>query len=182
MILILVATALTVYGIETLHIHRTVHLHHQLQQPLPFTVLKLVSCYHSIADFIFTLQQYLPFTVLKRMIPCIMHEIFFKCCNRTYHSRYWNNFERSTTVLLEVAVLQQHLSFTVLKLVFIEFDIPLFNLSCNNVYHLRYTSQSERQQRNKSTMKYTHCKYLNEVKLKRKWYGNSAYRLRYWNP
>lgn len=115
------------------------------------------------------------------MIPCIMHEIFFKCCNRTYHSRYWNNFERSTTVLLEVAVLQQHLSFTVLKLVFIEFDIPLFNLSCNNVYHLRYTSQSERQQRNKSTMKYTHCKYLNKVKLKRKWYGNSAYRLRYWN-
>ena len=84
-----VATALTVYGIETARCtHNVIHNVIQLQQPLPFTVLK-----HLIANFIFTnklvataltvygietslfnlmrgeifhaLQQPLPFTVLK---------------------------------------------------------------------------------------------------------------------
>ena len=36
-----VATVLTVYGIETQHIHRPLSELYQLQQYLPFTVLKL---------------------------------------------------------------------------------------------------------------------------------------------
>ena len=61
-----VATVLTVYGIETEGILPSVFLLFQeLQQYLPFTVLK-----PALAKYIFfynsrKLQQYLPFTVLK---------------------------------------------------------------------------------------------------------------------
>ena len=66
----LVATALTVYGIETL----TLCLHysedgHQLQQRLPFTVLKLND---RLAVKITQLQQRLPFTVLKLVCHTIV--------------------------------------------------------------------------------------------------------------
>ena len=58
---------LTVYGIETgWHgCEYQLHKFHQLQQLLPFTVLKLR--YNNFISFtsFFTLQQLLPFTVLK---------------------------------------------------------------------------------------------------------------------
>ena len=62
-----VATALTVYGIETIEyrILRCTSLR-PLQQHLPFTVLK-----HAFLIFLhscFELQQHLPFTVLKRIL------------------------------------------------------------------------------------------------------------------
>ena len=62
----LVATVLTVYGIETTIYSTTTPLSGPLQQYLPFTVLKLI-----VLELIFlhnTLQQYLPFTVLKHSI------------------------------------------------------------------------------------------------------------------
>ena len=39
---------------------------------------------------------------------------------------------------------------------------------CNSTYRLRYAPQSVRQQRSKATMRPTHCKYLNEVKVKQR--------------
>ena len=58
-----VATVLTVYGIETF-ISMTIISKNQLQQYLPFTVLKR-SIRASSASNTIRLQQYLPFTVLK---------------------------------------------------------------------------------------------------------------------
>ena len=61
-----VATVLTVYGIETHGWYSVLHFELQLQQSLPFTVLK-----HTIEGVeyatiaMFALQQSLPFTVLK---------------------------------------------------------------------------------------------------------------------
>ena len=60
----LVATVLTVYGIET-SISNFIHLSlHRLQQYLPFTVLKRVGA-ENVGSYVCELQQYLPFTVLK---------------------------------------------------------------------------------------------------------------------
>ena len=62
----LVATVLTVYGIETRNKTISVHLLHLLlQQYLPFTVLKRGETLHGIILDANKLQQYLPFTVLK---------------------------------------------------------------------------------------------------------------------
>ena len=63
-----VATALTVYGIETF-VHPEIRAckYNGLQQPLPFTVLKLLhdTCNTECCCW---LQQPLPFTVLKPII------------------------------------------------------------------------------------------------------------------
>ena len=40
--------------------------------------------------------------------------------------------------------------------------------SCNNTYRLRYAPKGARQQRSKATMRSTHLKYLNEVKVKQR--------------
>ena len=58
----IVATVLTVYGIETYPISIVKDSSDKLQQYLPFTVLKLQS-YANKEEI--QLQQYLPFTVLK---------------------------------------------------------------------------------------------------------------------
>ena len=62
--LYLVATALTVYGIETHHVFDDLCLIIQLQQHLPFTVLKLTTSKSGVVPTNL-LQQHLPFTVLK---------------------------------------------------------------------------------------------------------------------
>ena len=54
-------------------------------------------------------------------------------------------------------------------------------ISCNSTYRLRYAPKGARQQRSQATMRAAHRKYLSEVKVKRRWLGNSSYRLRYWN-
>ena len=64
--MILVATALTVYGIETEQTTKVVTEYRTLQQLLPFTVLKLIATLK--CGTIFKLQQLLPFTVLKLII------------------------------------------------------------------------------------------------------------------
>ena len=89
-----VATALTVYGIETPKIKLTFFMtFSSLQQHLPFTVLKPWSrlC-RSLTHQ--SLQQHLPFTVLKLLFDlCSQLEPFFRC-NSTYRLRYWNCSER----------------------------------------------------------------------------------------
>ena len=86
----IVATVLTVYGIETLNRIYGTLWSHRLQQYLPFTVLKrwyLIHTYHEFRE----LQQYLPFTVLKHQLITDSDMLRFKS-------------------------LQQYLPFTVLKL------------------------------------------------------------------
>ena len=64
-----VATALTVYGIETPSLKNSASSRMlKLQQPLPFTVLKLVVSILSFVLITILLQQPLPFTVLKQQI------------------------------------------------------------------------------------------------------------------
>ena len=65
MLLIVVATALTVYGIETNKSLKHASIASVLQQHLPFTVLKRRLINGDISD-LQELQQHLPFTVLKR--------------------------------------------------------------------------------------------------------------------
>ena len=65
-----VATVLTVYGIETNPRNLRFVQIFQLQQYLPFTVLKHVPCAMETSSCLQgQLQQYLPFTVLKRIRP-----------------------------------------------------------------------------------------------------------------
>ena len=84
----LVATVLTVYGIETFTTFLELVKAHivKLQQYLPFTVLKLhTTSNHEL--MITQLQQYLPFTVLKLTIPPTEYEKY-RGCNSTYRLRY----------------------------------------------------------------------------------------------
>ena len=85
-----VATVPTVYGIETYVIDLHLHNHQvQLQQYLPFTVLK--PGFDTIKEGkVCELQQYLPFTVLKLLTKWLKKKL--RCCS-----------------------LQQYLPFTVLK-------------------------------------------------------------------
>ena len=89
----IVATVLTVYGIETVEYSSTVTRtrKRRLQQYLPFTVLKLKIEAAKPVE-VDELQQYLPFTVLKRLQQ--FGSIFLSKCLQ----------------------LQQYLPFTVLKL------------------------------------------------------------------
>ena len=83
-----VATALTVYGIETFDKQDSFDgMVWQLQQHLPFTVLKL----NVISDrkFYLTLQQHLPFTVLKLSKYSSAYGMEAQLgCNSTYRLRY----------------------------------------------------------------------------------------------
>ena len=54
-------------------------------------------------------------------------------------------------------------------------------MRCNNTYLLRYAPKGARQQRSKATMRSAHLKCLSKAKVKRRWWSNSTYRLRYWN-
>ena len=71
----IVATVLTVYGIETLNRIYGTLWSHRLQQYLPFTVLKHQLITDSDMLRFKSLQQYLPFTVLK--LPIGMEHQFF---------------------------------------------------------------------------------------------------------
>ena len=103
-----VATALTVYGIETQD-HGSCYWKQiiPLQQHLPFTVLKQSRRFYSL--LLPQLQQHLPFTVLKQSL----------------NSGWLINKS-----------LQQHLPFTVLKPGILKWKRS--PLSCNSTYRLRY--------------------------------------------
>ena len=73
---------------------------------------------------------------------------------------------------------QQYLPFTVLKRVALWRYIQRV-FCCNSTYRLRYAPKDARPQRSSATMRSAHLKYLNEEKVKQRWWGNSTYRLRY---
>ena len=110
-----VATVLTVYGIETTATYEATGPVIELQQYLPFTVLKLglketnkVKDQLRVATVLtvygietetsevnppaksYKLQQYLPFTVLKRKLQKLTLQRNLTSCNSTYRLRYWN--------------------------------------------------------------------------------------------
>ena len=132
-----------------------------------------------------------------------MFDVHFTRCNSAYRLWYWNS-SNSIYCHSFLLLLYQHLPFTVLKHFLVRdftnqvevataptvygIEIYCFHLSggipflsCNRTYRLRYELHSVRQQRSKATMRLTHCKYQNEVRVKQRWCGNSAYCLRYWN-
>ena len=87
--LYVVATVLTVYGIETDFVSSSMDDNSiLLQQYLPFTVLKLYKTLKTERFRYVALQQYLPFTVLKplRIIPVATTAV--ASCNSTYRLRY----------------------------------------------------------------------------------------------
>ena len=87
----MVATVLTVYGIETceLFFHFIFLSSHQLQQYLPFTVLKQYKAQFSALIVPSKLQQYLPFTVLKQDNEWFEYMMtLIEGCNSTYRLRY----------------------------------------------------------------------------------------------
>ena len=73
-----------------------------------------------------------------------------------------------SSIYFFINLLQQRLPFTVLKRnIQIRFSMS-FKRGCNSTYRLRYAQKGARQQRSEATMRSTHLKYLNEVKVKRR--------------
>ena len=86
---LIVATAPTVYGIETLiNTLNAIIEDKKLQQHLPFTVLKPLSSIIQILSKLNRLQQHLPFTVLKLTNGALFSAINCLGCNSTYRLRY----------------------------------------------------------------------------------------------
>ena len=140
-------------------------------------------------SFLVLLYQHLPVTVLKH---------FTRCCFWTFSIQVAiaatvYGIETFLLLLIQLnnRLLQQYLPFTVLKLFIIiattnftfvatvptvygiETNHSLLkvcdnSLGCNSTYHLRYAQKGAKQQRCKATMRSTHLKCLNEVKVKRR--------------
>ena len=107
-----VATAPTVYGIETtmnIAIPTTLSL---LQQHLPFTVLKQTSCFDSRRQNCYVATAPTVYGI-ETLLHCFISNVTTVC------------------------VLQQHLPFTVLKPPIIEIMI-VSSAGCNSTYRLRY--------------------------------------------
>ena len=111
---LVVATVLTVYGIET-YMFLGSAPKSSLQQYLPFTVLKLSLMAGKKLKFFMKLQQYLPFTVLKHLIPS-------SDTPRSNVATVLTVYGIETIIrsclhkLTSSSLLQQYLPFTVLKL------------------------------------------------------------------
>ena len=160
-----VATAPTVYGIETFEQLVSTLLHKQLQQHLPFTVLKLVEIITIITHYLTGCNS----TYRLRYWNVtwnFAHRRTHKRCNSTYRLRYWNPEIFHGAFCVEVPLLQQHLPFTVLKL-----NATLFPISED--FSIVATAPTV---------------YGIETGKKRNYYENwksfccnSTYRLRYWN-
>ena len=157
-----VATVLTVYGIETSSCRMVKFHNNQLQQCLPFTVLKLSTYYCSIITIYSWLQQCLPFTVLKRMFPCIVNQIFFQVA--TVLTVYGIETSNVFTTGWTISSLQQYLPFTVLKHTIIDSHI-YFTIIVATVLTVCGIETNK-----------------NNASISKNSKGcNSAYRLRYWN-
>ena len=134
----LVATALTVYGIETFLSPDIMTDIISLQQPLPFTVLKPFQNISLLFQFLCLLQQPLPFTVLKPTKNFTTITNNFSSCNSPYRLRYWNEAIWCDMISTSpLATLQQPLPFTVLKLRTFYFNATV-DFCCNSTYRLRY--------------------------------------------
>ena len=124
-----VATALTVYGIETCGRTQYILRWLQLQQHLPFTVCAAggETAEEQSDDEVRTSQvpersegktkvmrqQRLPFTVLKPVVIITIKFGYLASCNSPYRLRYWNKVHLHLVCFDRSLQLQQHLPFTV---------------------------------------------------------------------
>ena len=177
-----VATALTVYGIETRiswakkrrrnSCNSTYRLRYWNCSTAILTALPIVATaltvygietllhYVHSCKIICWLQQHLPFTVLKLdVFSCYI--CILKSCNSTYRLRYWNCILKHGWMFLR-RKLQQHLPFTVLKHTML------------SVWRRFWTQVA------------TALTVYGIETIRPDWFGfdcccNSTYRLRYWN-
>ena len=113
-------------------------------RPTVATVLTVHGIETLISSCVFpvsTLQQCLPFTVLKLVI----HQITIK---------FVASFVATVLTVHGIETCR------------VKLTPNLHKDRCNSAYHLRYAPKGARQQRRKATMRPTHCKYLNEEKVK----------------
>ena len=153
---------------------------HQLQQHLPPAVLKPIYANTACNSFHLVLQQHLPLAVLKLYESLEWVDTVFRC-NNTYRLRYWNSssvWQLSAHILIVAIVL---IVYGIETLYLPRELLHWILFRCNSTYRLRYAPKGARQQRSKATMRSAHLKYLNEEKVKRRWWSNSTYCLRYWN-
>ena len=157
-----VATAPTVYGIETHRSYSTSVLDHQ----------SCNSTYRLRYWNWRVIRNWMPASLLVATVPTVygietIHYMQLLVtfhgfrCNSTYRLRYWNT--TNLYVSGSYCKLQQYLPFTVLKLI-IHLLLKFLDLRCNSTYRLRYWNVSKIW----TTMNKPPC-------------CNSTYRLRYWN-
>ena len=82
------------------------------------------------------LQQYLPFTVLKH--HCwydVVHAFLVLCCNSTYRLRYWNSMPAATITSLFVATVLTVYGIETPRAIWY---FVMFFICCNSTYRLRY--------------------------------------------
>ena len=110
-----VATAPTVYGIETV-------------ASSSVSKLYAISCNSTYR------LRYWNVPMERELFPSI------RSCNSTYRLRYWNIIWE--LVCFKLKVLQQHLPFTVLKLANKEHETICIKVCCNSTYRLRYWNRN----------------------------------------
>ena len=100
-------------------------------------------------------------------------------CNSAYCLQYWTPLRSAVTIMFVITCNSTYRLWywNWLSSVLLSME----RWSCNSTYRLRYAPKGARQQRNKVTMRSAHLKYQSKAKVKRRWLGNGAYRLRYWN-
>ena len=157
-----VATAPTVYGIETHPIGmRYLHLLPVATAPTVYGIETAISSSFT-TPYLSVLQQHLPFTVLNLLafVPEVCH--MAAGCNSTYRLRYWN----SIGDILQIFGVYVATAPTVYGIeTRFRTLIPSSNsTSCNSTYRLRYWNASSRVS---DITDLISC--------------NSTYRLRYWN-
>ena len=111
----MVATVLTVYGIETFHWCSFIRCFYYVATVL--TVYGIETLKWKQQNKTLKLQQCLPFTVLKLTSGALFSTI--NClagCNSAYRLRYWNHLDCLRPMQSILSPLQQCLPFTVLKL------------------------------------------------------------------
>ena len=86
----LVATVLTVYGIETSSNYKSICSWRRLQQCLPFTVLKPINKDLTLFISLFRCNSAYRLRYWNQRKKVIFVEI--SCCNSAYRLRYWNEW------------------------------------------------------------------------------------------
>ena len=182
----------------------------KLQQCLPFTVLKLLSCICFFHDRISSCNSAYRLRYWNACNGIVALIVFIVCCNSAYRLRYWNKAQ--TILLVPIGELQQCLPFTVLKLINITFspftDMKLqqclpftvlklaselfisygFISSCNSAYRLRYWNVTIAffmifllGCNSTYHLRYWNCNFIKYFLSISALRCNSTYRLRYWN-
>ena len=133
----LVATALTVYGIET--VNDVLHYEYNtiFSCNSPYRLRYWNSCLF-LDLYNLSLSCNSPYRLRYWNWNKVNEpRANYRCCNSTYRLRYWNTNWWERRMIWSSALLQQYLSFTVLKPCCHAID-TIICLSCNSAYRSRY--------------------------------------------